>query len=141
MNPEHRQEGNEIAARLIIAVLEQRREGVLGEELADLVLREAELEGHAWKRSTAARRVREALQDELLGDQLVITVGEGYKLARYATPEELARAAELSELKAGKHSRRAERIRTALERRKRELEAMRQAAGRPPLEALFGGAS
>jgi len=141
MNPVTRQEGNEIAARLILAVLEGRRDGVLGEELSQLVLREAAAEGHAWKRSTAARRVREALQDELVDDQLVITVGEGYKLARYATPEELARAAELSDLKAGKHARRAERIRLALERRKRELEAMRQAAGRPPLEAYFGGAS
>jgi len=141
MNPEHRQEGNELAARLILAVLEGRRDGVLGEELSRLVLAESGRDGHAWKPSTAARRVREALQDELLGDQLVITVGEGYKLARYATPEELSRAAELSELKAGKHARRAERIRTALERRKRELEAMRQAAGRPPLEALFGGAA
>jgi hypothetical protein len=67
--------------------------------------------GLCWKRATAARRVREALESLLQGEEPVISAGHGYKLASRATPAERERAAELAERQAARLFAKARRIR------------------------------
>ena len=67
--------------------------------------------GLCWKRATAARRVREALEILLQGDEPVISAGHGFKLASRATPEERERAAQLCEKRGAKEFAKARKYR------------------------------
>jgi len=67
--------------------------------------------GVLWKRTTAARRVREALEQLLQGEEPVISAGHGYKLANRATPAERERAAQLAERAATRLFAKARKIR------------------------------
>ena len=67
--------------------------------------------GVLWKRTTAARRVREALEQLLQGEEPVISAGHGYKLASRATPAERERAAQLAERQATRLFAKARKIR------------------------------
>ena len=67
--------------------------------------------GVLWKRTTAARRVREALETLLQGEEPVISAGHGYKLASRATPTERERAAQLAERQATRLFAKARKIR------------------------------
>lgn len=67
--------------------------------------------GVLWKRTTAARRVREALEQLLQGDEPVISAGHGYKLASRATAAERERAAQLAERQATRLFAKARKIR------------------------------
>jgi thiamine pyrophosphate-dependent acetolactate synthase large subunit-like protein len=67
--------------------------------------------GLCWKRATAARRVREALEILLQGEEPVISAGHGYKLASRATPAERERAAQLAERQATRLFAKARKIR------------------------------
>jgi hypothetical protein len=67
--------------------------------------------GLRWKRSTAARRVREALEALLEGDRPVISAGGGFKLASRATAAERDRAAHLIEQQLIKLARKLRRVR------------------------------
>jgi hypothetical protein len=67
--------------------------------------------GLYWKRATAARRVREALESLLQGEEPVISAGHGYKLASRATPAERERAAQLAERQAVRLFAKARKIR------------------------------
>jgi len=67
--------------------------------------------GLRWKRTTAARRVREALEQLLQGEEPVISAGHGYKLASRATPAERERAAQLAERQATRLFAKARKIR------------------------------
>jgi thiamine pyrophosphate-dependent acetolactate synthase large subunit-like protein len=70
--------------------------------------------GLRWKRTTAARRVREALESLLQGDEPVISAGHGYKLASRATPAERERAAQLAERQAARLFAKARKIRAVV---------------------------
>ena len=67
--------------------------------------------GLCWKRATAARRVREAIETLLQGEEPVISAGHGYKLASRATPAERERAAQLAERQAARLFAKARKIR------------------------------
>jgi len=67
--------------------------------------------GLRWKRTTAARRVREALETLLQGEEPVISAGHGYKLASRATAAERERAAQLAERQAARLFAKARKIR------------------------------
>jgi hypothetical protein len=67
--------------------------------------------GLRWKRSTAMRRVCEALEQLLEGEQPVISAGGGFKLASRATPTERERAAQLAERQATRLFAKARKIR------------------------------
>lgn len=67
--------------------------------------------GLRWKRTTAARRVREALESLLQGEEPVISAGHGYKLASRATVAERDRAAQLAERQATRLFAKARKIR------------------------------
>jgi hypothetical protein len=82
------------------------------DELTERVLDHSfEKLGLRWKRSTAARRVREALESLLQGEEPVISAGHGYKLASRATPAERERAAQLAERQATRLFAKARKIR------------------------------
>jgi thiamine pyrophosphate-dependent acetolactate synthase large subunit-like protein len=58
--------------------------------------------GLRWKRSTAGRRVRDALEELRDSDHPVLSAGHGFKLAVRATPQERERAAVLCEKRGAK---------------------------------------
>ncbi len=85
-------------ARCIVTALGYSPKPLTREQLTDIILRHGALTiGLKWQRTTAERRVRDALRLLLEGDSPVISAGHGYKLAARATPEERERAAQLAE--------------------------------------------
>ena len=90
-------------ARCIVAALRWSEEPMTRDSLVEYVLTHATgALGLLWQRTTAARRVRDALELLLEGDQPVISAGHGYVLAARATAAERERAAQLAE-RAGVH--------------------------------------
>jgi thiamine pyrophosphate-dependent acetolactate synthase large subunit-like protein len=90
-------------ARCIVAALRWSSTSLTRDQLTEQVLEHATgALGVFWQRTTAARRVRDALALLLEGDQPVISAGHGYVLAALATREERERAAQLAE-RAGVH--------------------------------------
>jgi thiamine pyrophosphate-dependent acetolactate synthase large subunit-like protein len=98
-----RERDAEWIARCIVTALEYHAP-LTRDQLTERVLEQgaAMYLGLRWQRSTAARRVRDALALLLEGDQPVISAGHGYVLAARATREERERAAQLAE-RAGAH--------------------------------------
>ncbi len=90
-------------ARCIVAALQWSERPLTRDELTEHVLTHAAgTLGLLWKRTTAARRVRDALELLLDGNQPVISAGRWFQLAARATAEERERAAQLAE-RAGAH--------------------------------------
>jgi hypothetical protein len=67
--------------------------------------------GVLWKRTTAMRRVCEALEQLLDGEEPVISAGHGFKLASRATPEEREHAAQLCEKRGAREFAKARKYR------------------------------
>ena len=85
------------------------------DELTERVLDHSfERLGLRWKRATAARRVREALEQLLQGEEPVISAGHGYKLASRATSAERERSAQLAERQAARLFAKARKIRAVV---------------------------
>lgn len=90
-------------ARCIVTALRWSEKPLTRDELTEHALDTSRaVFGLRWQRTTAARRVRDALALLLEGDQPVISAGHGYVLAARATREERERAAQLAE-RAGAH--------------------------------------
>jgi hypothetical protein len=101
-------------ADFILEILEWSVEPLTRDQLTERVLDHAfQRRGTNWKRSTAARRVRDALALLLDGDQPVISAGHGYVLAVRATREERERAAQLAERAGVRLLAKARKIRAA----------------------------
>ena len=111
-----RQQADETAwvAHCIVAALRWSAAPLTRDQLAERVLEHgAAALGVRWQRTTAARRVREALEALLEGDCPVISAGHGYKLAASASAEERERAAHLAERAGVRLLAKARRIRAA----------------------------
>jgi hypothetical protein len=96
----------------ILAALGASVEPLTRDRLTERVLDSSfERHGLRWKRTTAARRVRDALAELLDSDHPVISAGHGYMLATRATQADRERAAVLAERQAVRLLTKARRIR------------------------------
>jgi thiamine pyrophosphate-dependent acetolactate synthase large subunit-like protein len=101
-------------APFIVTTLRWSATPLTRDRLTDQVLEQA-AHAHAlhWQRTTAARRVREALEALLDGEQPVISAGRGYVLAAHAALEIRERAAQLAERAGIRLLQKARKIRAA----------------------------
>lgn len=114
MQQPQRESDAKIAARCILSALRWSEQPLTRDELTDRVQGHTAMNlGLNWKRSTAARRVRDALALLLEGDSPVISAGHGYKLAAVASAEERERAAQLAERAGARLLAKARKIRGA----------------------------
>jgi thiamine pyrophosphate-dependent acetolactate synthase large subunit-like protein len=101
-------------APFILSALRWSATPLTRDRLTDLVLEQASrVHALQWQRATAARRVREALEELLDGEQPVISAGRGYVLAARAALEIRERAAQLAERAGIRLLQKARKIRAA----------------------------